>query len=127
MIIYHISPEFIKAKLTQGFSFRSDGKYFCLAERTDSKEYISIFDEDFSLIKRWPTDTTNLENIAWSPDGRFICVWENLVEYRVLVYYPDGRLVATYARDDEGLGIKSVQWSPSGQFLALGSFDQKVC
>jgi WD40 repeat protein len=35
------------------------------------------------------------------------------------------RLVATYHAYDDQLGIKKVQWSPSGQFLALGSYDQK--
>lgn len=76
----------------RGFSFRSDGKYFALAERTDSKEFVSIYDtSDWTLLKRWPTDTANLEDLAWSPDGRFICVWEPAVEYKILIYYPDGR------------------------------------
>ncbi|KAJ3294247.1 WD repeat-containing protein wrap73 [Borealophlyctis nickersoniae] len=111
----------------RGYSFRKDGKYFALAERKDCKDYISIYDcEDWVLLKRFAVETTDLEDIAWSPDGRFIAAWESLLEYKVLIYYPDGRLVSTYSAYDSGLGIKSVTWSPSSQFLAIGSYDQKV-
>lgn len=92
-------------------------------------------------------ETNDLEDIAWSPDGRFIAAWEtvldvsldhygrflicqchhHLLQYSVYIYYPDGRQVASYSAYDVGLGIKSVRWSPSSQFLAIGSFDQKVC
>lgn len=35
-----------------GFAFRSDGKYFALAERFEGKDYISIYDcEDWSMVK----------------------------------------------------------------------------
>ena len=110
----------------RGYAFRSDGKYFALAERMDCKDYISIFDcSDWTMIKRWPADTEDLDNLVWSPDGRFIAVWEPSIKYRVLIYYPDGRLVHTYSAYDNGLGIKRVRWSPSGQFLSIGSYDQK--
>ena len=31
-----------------------------------------------------------------------------------------------YSAYDYGLGIKSVKWSPTGQFLMIGSYDQKI-
>jgi WD40 repeat protein len=68
----------------------------------------------------------DLENLSWSPDGRFIAVWESSMEYKIVIYYPDGRLVSSYSAYDFGLGIKSVTWSPSSQFLVVGSYDQKV-
>lgn len=48
------------------------------------------------------------------------------MEYKIIIYYPDGRLVSSYSAYDFGLGIKSVTWSPSSQFLVIGSYDQKV-
>ena len=39
--------------------------------------------------------------------------------------YLNVRLVSSYNAYDDGLGIKRVSWSPSGQFLAIGSYDQK--
>ena len=119
----------------KGYSFRSDGRYFAIAEKEKGKEYVSIYDTiDWTVTKvviklntqRWPTDTVDLENLCWSPDGRFIAVWESHMEYKIIIYYPDGRLVSSYSAYDFGLGIKSVTWSPSSQFLVVGSYDQKV-
>jgi WD40 repeat protein len=52
-----------------------------------------------------------------------IAVWDSSLEYLVLVYSPDGRLIERYSAYEGALGIKSVAFSPSSQFLALGSFD----
>ncbi|KAI9014635.1 hypothetical protein BC832DRAFT_589137 [Gaertneriomyces semiglobifer] len=111
----------------KGYCFRKDGRYFLLTERKDCKDYLSIYDcEDWTLLKRFQVETNDLEDVAWSPDGRFIAVWEPNLEYKVLIYHPDGRLAKSYSAYDQGLGIKSVTWSPSSQFLAIGSYDQKV-
>eukprot|EP00842_Homolaphlyctis_polyrhiza_P006033 jgi/Hompol1/6430/HPOL_002895-RA len=110
----------------RGFCFRSDGKYFLLAERVEGKDHISIFEcKTWTMLKRWPVATNDLDGVLWSPDGRFIAVWEPSIEYDILIYHPDGRLASKYSAYDTGLGIKTVRWSPSGQFLAVGSFDQK--
>ncbi|KAL2916870.1 hypothetical protein HK105_203649 [Polyrhizophydium stewartii] len=110
----------------RGLVFRSDGKYVAVAERSAGKDHICIYEcQEWTLLKRWPVATNDLDGLAWSPDGRFIAVWEPSIEYAVLVYYPDGRLVHKYSAYDVGLGIKTVRWSPSAQFLAVGSYDQK--
>lgn len=49
-----------------------------------------------------------------------------LFQYKVLLYSLDGRLLSTYQAYQWSLGIKSVAWSPSSQFLAIGSYDEKV-
>ncbi|KAI8617294.1 WD40-repeat-containing domain protein [Chytriomyces sp. MP71] len=110
----------------KGYCFRKDGRYFALAERKECKDTVSIYDcEDWTLLKHFPVDTSDLEDIAWSPDGRFIAVWECLLEYKMLIYSPDGRLITSYSAYEPGLGIKSAAWSPSSQFLAIGSYDDK--
>jgi len=37
---------------------------------------------------------------------------------------PQGETLTVYSAYPCALGIKSVEWSPSGQMLAVGSFDQ---
>jgi hypothetical protein len=45
----------------------------------------------------------------------------------VSIFYPDGRHVHTYSIDTTaGLGLKSIVWAPSAQFLAIGGYDQRV-
>ncbi|KAJ1540124.1 WD repeat-containing protein wrap73, partial [Cladochytrium tenue] len=121
--VYHIQyPKFSN----RGFGFRPDGRYFALAERREGKDTVSVYDcEDWSLLKHFPVETSDLEDLAWSPDGRYIAVWDSLLEYRVAIYHPDGRKAASYSAYEHGLGVKTVSWSPSGQFLAVGSYDGK--
>lgn len=45
---------------------------------------------------------------------------------QVLIYSPDGRCLFKYLAHESGLGVKSVSWSPCGQFLAVGSYDQML-
>jgi WD40 repeat protein len=47
-------------------------------------------------------------------------------QYRVLIYSVDGTQMSSYSAYEHALGVKSVAWSPSGQLLAIGSFDQRV-
>lgn len=49
-----------------------------------------------------------------------------MFQYKILLYSLDGRLLSTYRAYEWSLGIKSIAWSPSSQFLAIGSYDEKV-
>lgn len=60
----------------------------------------------------------------WSPDGLCFAVWEGPLEYGVCLYSADGEYLSRYSAYSGALGIKSVAWSPSGQLLAIGSYDQ---
>ncbi|XP_062821694.1 WD repeat-containing protein WRAP73 isoform X2 [Anolis carolinensis] len=82
----------------QGIAFTKDGRYMALAERRDCKDYVSLF----------------------------VCSDWQLLRYKVLLYSLDGRLLSTYSAYNWSLGVKSIAWSPSSQFLAIGSFDEKV-
>ena len=44
----------------------------------------------------------------------------------MLIYSLDGRCLSKYQAYESGLGVKSVSWSPNGQSLAVGSYDQML-
>lgn len=44
----------------------------------------------------------------------------------MLIYTVDGKCINKYQPFKWSLGIKTVEWLPSGQLLAIGSYDQKV-
>ncbi|XP_057355625.1 WD repeat-containing protein WRAP73 isoform X5 [Manis pentadactyla] len=82
----------------QGISFTRDGRYMALAERRDCRDHVSVF----------------------------VCSDWQLLRYKMLLYSLDGRLLSVFCAYEWSLGIKSVAWSPSSQFLAVGSYDGKV-
>uniref|UniRef100_A0A8D0BQ76 WD repeat containing, antisense to TP73 n=1 Tax=Salvator merianae TaxID=96440 RepID=A0A8D0BQ76_SALMN len=111
----------------QGISFTKDGRYMALAERRDCKDYISFFVcSDWQLLRHFDTETQDLAGIEWAPNGCVLAVWDSCLEYKVLLYSLDGRLLSTFCAYEWSLGVKSITWSPSSQFLAVGSYDEKV-
>lgn len=40
------------------------------------------------------------------------------------MYTPEGECLVSYSGYQELLGIKAVAWSPSGQLLAMGDYEQ---
>lgn len=119
-------------KLTRGgLEFSPDGQYMALAERRECKDYISVFNaEKWSLLHHFPLNTKDLIGLSWSPNGSIICTWDSCLYYQLFLYTLDGRRVASYTPYSEphhySLGLRSVCWSPSGQFLAIGGYDQKL-
>jgi len=123
-VIYIQYPKFNSNK---GFQFRKDGKYLAVAGRKDCKDFINIYEcNEWSLLKHFVIDDSDLQEILWSPDGRYLAVINNSLEYNVYIYYPDGRLIRKYTNDKIGLGVKSASWSPSAQVLAIGDYEQNV-
>ncbi|XP_074498698.1 WD repeat-containing protein WRAP73 [Sebastes fasciatus] len=111
----------------KGIDFSRDGCYMALAERRDCKDYVSVFVcEDWHLLRHFETETQDLAGLEWSPNGCVLAVWDSCLEYKVLLYSLDGRLLSTYSAYEWSLGVKSVTWSPSSQLLAIGSYDEKV-
>jgi WD40 repeat protein len=44
----------------------------------------------------------------------------------VFVYNVSGQCISKFQPQKWSLGVKTLNWSPSGQLLAIGSYDQKV-
>ncbi|KAK9699303.1 hypothetical protein RND81_08G166000 [Saponaria officinalis] len=111
----------------KGVSFTKDGKYAAVCTRRDCKDYVNLLSCDsWEIIRVFPVDTLDFADMEWSPDDSAILVWDSPLEYKVLVYTPDGRCLLKYQAYESGLGVKSISWSPCGQFLAVGSYDQTL-
>ena len=126
------SVSYIKhPKLVNGIEFTKDGSQMVLAERRFGKDYISIFDcEKWTLIITFEAASKDLAGFCLSPNSHYICIWESCVEYKLYIHIMNGSCISSYSAYDNiwefGLGIKTVKWSPTGQFLSIGSYDEKL-
>ncbi|KAH9486623.1 WD repeat-containing protein WRAP73 [Psilocybe cubensis] len=113
----------------KGYAFRSDGRYFVLAERHKSKDTLGVYDamQSYKLIRHFPLPTLSISSISLSPNGNYLAVWEGSVEYKLYIMTLTGDTLASFVPPvDPGLGVRTVAWHPSGSFLAVGGWDDKV-
>jgi WD40 repeat protein len=117
---------------TKGFGHRSAGGSFALLSRSGAQDVLTIHAPNtYELLRTSTLLTTDAQGLKWSPDGRWIVVWDTpSIGYKVHIFTADGHLYRTYSgplsEDIQGLGVKSVEWSPRGDFLAIGGHDRRV-
>ncbi|GAB2294098.1 hypothetical protein Dimus_028317 [Dionaea muscipula] len=112
---------------SKGIAFSKDGKFAAICTRRDCKDYLNLLScHTWEIMGVFAVDTFDLADIEWSPDDSALVIWDSPLEYKVLIYSPDGRCLFKYQAYDGGLGVKNVSWSPCGQFLAIGSYDQML-
>uniref|UniRef100_T1IZC9 Uncharacterized protein n=1 Tax=Strigamia maritima TaxID=126957 RepID=T1IZC9_STRMM len=121
--------------IEMNMSFSQNGNYLALLERRNCKDYVTIFScSSWQLLKtvfncsfqHFEPDMNDAAGISFAPDGNCMCIWESLFEYKIALYSLSGHCIATYAADDWNLGIKTVSWCLSSQFLAIGNYDNKI-
>ena len=71
-------------------------------------------------------DTFDCSDLCWAPNDTYIAIWDNPVDYLILIYSPDGTLLWKHVAYEVGLGIKSVTWSKDSKWLAVGSYDEMI-
>lgn len=90
----------------------------------------------YAVIKRVELATQDAQGIRWSRDGRWLAVWDAAsVGYNLCIYTADGHLYRTIPResadqlsnwDIEGLGVKTIEWVPGSEWIAVGGWDRRV-
>lgn len=84
-----------------------------------------------AVIKTVQLQTADAQGLKWSPDGRWLAVWDApSVGFKIHIFTADGHLYREWngevVEGIVGLGVKSLEWSPRGDFLAIGGFDRRV-
>ena len=95
------------------------------AQRHECKDFISLFACDgWRPLAHMPVGTADLEGLAFSPSGTCIAAWDSPLSYCVVVLALDGSVLAHFCAYEGALGVKCASFSPAGQLLAIGSYDQ---
>lgn len=106
---------------------------FAILTRPGAQDTVSLHvPGTYGLIKSFAPQTVDAQGLQWSPDGRWLAIWDAASSgYKVLIYTADGNLFRTYQGDcfdDElkGLGVKALEWSPNGDFLIVAGFQKTL-
>ncbi|KAG2154719.1 WD repeat-containing protein 8 [Suillus clintonianus] len=113
----------------RGYAFRSDSRYFVLAERHRSKDTVGVYDttDSYKLVRHFPVPTSHLSSLALSPTGNHIAVWEGILEYKLHILSLAGDVQGTFSPEPNlGFGVRNAAWHPTGMFLAVAGWDDKI-
>ncbi len=133
------SPKFYNpGSAPKGVSHRPGSQNLALLSRSGGKDIISIHARDTLDVQRsWWPDTVDAQGLEWSPDGRWLAVWESASQgHRLLVYTADGHLFRSWngplpTSEEEtditlGAGIKLFVWGRNGAHIAIGDYTDMV-
>lgn len=132
MSIYTLQGQFIgyikNPKFSyKGFDISDDGELLAFIEHSDGRDLIQIIQiESWKVINVIEPKTSDVSDLKWSPNSKYLCVWDYIVDYNVLFYRYDGHLLLEYSPNENNLGVKRVQWSPKADMIALGGYDSKI-
>ncbi|KAF2431621.1 tricorn protease N-terminal domain-containing protein [Tothia fuscella] len=116
---------------TRGYGYRPHTGLFALLSRPGPQDILTLHaPTTYFVVKTVTLLTVDAQGVKWSPDGRWMVVWDTpSVGLKIYVYTADGHLYRVYSGDSEdtlGLGVKSIEWSPRGDYLAIGGHDRRV-
>lgn len=99
---------------------------FLSMQRKDCKDWLALYSTSsgWELQARLQLPTLDAADLSWSPDSSKLAVWDSALTYAVHVLGADGEALGSYSAYGDGLGVRSVGWSPGGDLLAVGSYDQ---
>ncbi|KAJ2491642.1 WD repeat-containing protein wrap73 [Coemansia sp. RSA 2050] len=109
-------------------AFHPEGDYMAVAQRHDYHDYIGIYNtRSWTMVREIAVmDTVDLAGIAWSPDGLHLVAWDMAGNFCAVVVNVGGVVKRVYGEDQVCLGVRSCEWAPSGQLLAVGGYDEKI-
>lgn len=121
------------------FGYRPRTKQFAILLKPDASDVLTIHEpKSYNLINRAILPTIDAQGLKWSPDGRWIAVWDAASSgTKVVIFTADGQLFRTYAGQPEeddtyDLGVKQIEWSPSNtssgdsEVLAIGKVNGSI-
>lgn len=121
-----------------GFSFRPGTHHLALLTRNAGKDLISIHEPATrQAIRSWAPDTIDAQGFLWSPDGKWLVVWESPAHgHKVLFYTADGDAFKTWLGPSKpppgvpdftlGAGVKGLAFSPDSSYLAIADSSKYV-
>lgn len=114
------------------YEYRPRSGHLAILTRASAHDNLMLLaPETYELIRDVELTTIDAQGVKWSPDGRWIVVWDAAsMGYKLSIYTADGHLFKGYSGgldpENIGLGINIIKWSPSADFLTIGDFNLRI-
>ncbi|KAL8827050.1 MAG: hypothetical protein Q9170_007167 [Blastenia crenularia] len=112
------------------YSYRPTTGHLAMLTRPEARDILMIIaPHNYEVVAALELPTTDACGIKYSPDGNWLAVWDTAsAGCRVLILTADGHLFKTHElpQHELNLGVKCVEWSPTGDYLAIGDSEGKV-
>ncbi|KAI9932243.1 hypothetical protein ASPWEDRAFT_68245 [Aspergillus wentii DTO 134E9] len=121
------------------FGYRPKTRQFAILLKPDTTDILTIHEfRSYELVNRAILPTVDAQGLKWSPDGKWIAVWDAAsTGTKVLIFTADGQLFRTYSGPPESdsvfdLGVRNIEWSPVddrtglSNYLAVGKVDGNI-
>ncbi|KAJ5712052.1 hypothetical protein N7488_006208 [Penicillium malachiteum] len=122
-----------------GFGFRPQTRELAILLKPETSDILTIHQPtSYELLNRTVLPTIDAQGLKWSPDGKWIAVWDVASSgTKVLIFTADGQLFRTYdgpggVDDAFDLGVKHIEWGPAAgpngvsEFLAVGKVNGNI-
>ncbi|KAF7556069.1 hypothetical protein G7046_g6403 [Stylonectria norvegica] len=131
------SPKFhLPSSAGRGVSLRFPTNHLALLTRVSGKDLISIHHPITRQVQRsWYPDTIDAQGLTWTPDGRWLLLWESPAQgHKLLLYTPDGQFFRSVGATsisggpdaDLEPGIKLCRLSPDAASCVIGDCSRAV-
>jgi WD40 repeat protein len=121
-----------KFSTSRGQSYRKKLGVFVQITRPAAQDFLSLHaPNSYKVLKSIALPTMDAQGLKWSHDERWLAIWDtSSLGQKLYVYTADANLYRTHTGADPGgigaIGIRSVEWSPGFQYLAIGGSDRRV-
>ncbi|KAJ5551966.1 hypothetical protein N7461_006664 [Penicillium sp. DV-2018c] len=121
-----------------GLGYRPNTRELAILLKPETSDLLTVHEpRSYDLINRTVLPTIDAQGLKWSPDGKWIVIWDIAsAGTKVLIFTADGQLFRTYSGpssvdDTFDLGVKQVEWSPvsnqrTSEILAVGKVNGNI-
>lgn len=119
--------EYVDMPILKRASFSYDGQYYAAIRKKDGDYFVSIISMlNFSTLVSFPISLVDIASISWCPNEYTIMIHSSSLYNQLQVILPQGKVLFHYQPYTAALGIREAIWSPTGNLIAIASFDQVV-
>ncbi|OAA74113.1 WD40 domain protein [Cordyceps fumosorosea ARSEF 2679] len=131
------NPKFHQqSSVGRSYSVRAGTEHLAVLTRLGGKDFVSIHHPVSRQVQRsWAAETVDAQSVCWTPDGKWLLLWESAAHgHQLVLYTADGQHFRTITGANLSdnpdavleLGIKTCQPNHTSDLCAVGDHSRAV-